>query len=211
MEQQSNQEPVKVAEKTMTGWAALPTTELANVKIVPQLMREVMLALQANMHHSNANTKRRGEVRGGGKKPWRQKGTGRARVGSSRTPVWRGGGIVFGPLTTKNFGQNITIAARRQALGGALKLKLDKGQVWTMTVTEPAPKTKAIIQKFPQLLTADPILVVVNTGDNLLGLRNLSNLRLVNVARVNALDVASARQVVFVNNAFEAIRTKLSI
>lgn len=211
MEQLNNQEPVKEVIKTTVGWTALPNEELANVKVVPQLMREVMLALQANLHHSNANTKRRGEVSGGGKKPWRQKGTGRARVGSSRTPVWRGGGIVFGPLTIKNFQKNVTVAARRQALGGALKLKLDKGKISVLTITEPILKTNAIVKRFPQLQAASPILVVTTSQDNLIGLRNLSNLRLVNVARLNALDVASARQVVFVNNAFDSVKAKLSI
>lgn len=93
---------------------------------------------------ANATTKKRGDVRGGGKKPWRQKGTGRARFGSSRNPIWRGGGIVFGPLGNENFTKKITTSSKRLALRQALSLAHTAGKI---IVAEPKTtgKTKEII------------------------------------------------------------------
>ena len=197
-------------EAQVTNWQAVAGDAFAEVKVNAQVLREVVLALQANLHQSNANTKRRGEVSGGGKKPWRQKGTGRARVGSSRTPLWRGGGITFGPLSQKNYQQNVTSAARRQALLGALKLKLDQGKVinWTMTISV---KTKDFVKQAPQLMAIDPVLVVVPTNDFKQGLRNLPNVRLTTPTQISALDVAAARQIVFINDAFDQLKSKVKL
>lgn len=80
------------------------------------LISKVVRVLQSNERHSGAKTKKRGEISGGGKKPWRQKGTGRARAGSSRSPIWRGGGVVFGPTGNENYSLKVNKKERRAAL-----------------------------------------------------------------------------------------------
>lgn len=193
-----------------SGWEVVAADELASVKSRPQVLREVILALQANLHQSNANTKRRGEVRGGGKKPWRQKGTGRARVGSSRTPVWRGGGVVFGPLKIKNYQQHPTTTLKRQALAGALRLKIQSGKVGVWNLSAPLDKTQAVVKQMPQLLAIDPVLVVVPSANFKTSFRNLSNVRLTTINQINALDVAGARQIVFLGDTFAQIKAKIT-
>ena len=86
------------------------------VVVNDELIRLSVIRQLANRRHVNAHVKTRGEVRGGGKKPWRQKGTGRARFGSSRNPIWRGGGVAFGPRNVRNFSLDMPKKARRSAL-----------------------------------------------------------------------------------------------
>lgn len=193
-----------------TNSAAKEFDALQSVAVKPQVMREVVLALQANLHRATANTKRRGEVRGGGKKPWRQKGTGRARVGSSRTPVWRGGGIVFGPLKIKNYQQKITPALKRQALLGALALKAKANHLHTLTL-ESVTKTKAAAAQLAIVTSAVPALAVVESADLTKALRNIAGIQVVHVNRLNTLAVASAREIIFINNSWNTLKTKLGI
>src|SRR3989344_4341487 len=93
-----------------------------------QLLKEAYLAHLSNSRSNLAKTKKRGEVRGGGAKPWRQKGTGRARVGSIRSPIWTGGGVTFGPTGSENYNRRINTKAKRQALRQALSLAAEKGK-----------------------------------------------------------------------------------
>ncbi len=94
---------------------------------------------------ANATTKTRGLVRGGGKKPWRQKGTGRARFGSSRNPIWRGGGIVFGPLGNENYTKKLSVSSKRLALRQALSLASTAGKI-VVTTPKTTGKTREIIE-----------------------------------------------------------------
>ncbi|MFH1838274.1 MAG: 50S ribosomal protein L4 [Candidatus Kuenenbacteria bacterium] len=87
-----------------------------DIKIKPEVIHQVVVAQMANARQVLAHTKTRGEVRGGGRKPWKQKGTGRARAGTIRSPLWKGGGIVFGPRKERNFSQKINIKMKRKAL-----------------------------------------------------------------------------------------------
>jgi large subunit ribosomal protein L4 len=93
------------------------------------LVHQVVTAMQANARTPVAHTKTRGEVRGGGRKPWRQKGTGRARHGSSRSPIWKGGGVTHGPRNDKNYEQKINKKMRTKALFTVLSEKLRRGQI----------------------------------------------------------------------------------
>src|SRR4051812_4309488 len=94
-----------------------------------ELLKSAYVAHQANGRENAAVVKTRGLVRGGGKKPWKQKGTGRARFGSSRNPIWRGGGIVFGPTGEENYSEQINTKAKRQAVRQALTLANTAGKV----------------------------------------------------------------------------------
>lgn len=107
------------------------------------LVHEVVHAMQANARAGTAHTKVRGEVRGGGKKPWRQKGTGRARAGSRRSPIWRGGGITFGPRNERDYTTKLNRNVRAKALGVAFSQKLrDDEVIFLDTMTFAAPKAK---------------------------------------------------------------------
>lgn len=110
------------------GEALLPK-EIFEVKLNSDLLHQVVTSQAANQRQGNAHTKTRGEVRGGGKKPWRQKGTGRARVSSIRSPLWRGGGTVFGPRNEKNYDRKINKKMGRLALFMALSGKARDGEL----------------------------------------------------------------------------------
>jgi len=105
-------------------------------KVSPATVHRVVVALQSNKRLSTAHTKTRGEVSGGGKKPWRQKGTGRARHGSIRSPIWRKGGVVFGPLNVRNYEKTITQSMRKNALRSVLADRVAQG---TLVVVDRVP------------------------------------------------------------------------
>ncbi len=108
------------------------------------LVHQVVVSMQANARQGNAHTKTRGEVRGGGKKPWQQKGTGRARHGSSRSPIWKGGGVTHGPRNEKNYSVKINRSMRQKALLVTLSRKYKDGEVIFVDSLEmKAPKTAA--------------------------------------------------------------------
>ncbi len=114
-----------------------------NQKWNADLMHEVVVSMMSNARASIASTKGRGAVRGGGKKPWRQKGTGRARHGSSRSPIWRGGGVTHGPLAARSYVKKINRSARAKALGIALSKKFADGEIVLVdTFNFTAPKAK---------------------------------------------------------------------
>lgn len=116
------------------------------------LLHDVVLAMRANARAGTAHTKDRSEVRGGGKKPWRQKGTGRARHGSRRSPIWTGGGITFGPRNERDFSVKLNKKVRRKALGVALSKKLaDAELVFVDSLSFDAPKTKDALAVFKAL------------------------------------------------------------
>src|SRR4051812_13575832 len=108
--------------KTTAAKAALPKEVFAVEVENHELLKLAYDAYLANSRLASATTKQRGEVRGGGKKPWAQKGTGRARFGSSRNPIWRGGGIVFGPRGNENYTKKLSTTSKRVALKQALTL-----------------------------------------------------------------------------------------
>src|SRR3989338_8402934 len=112
------------------------------------LVHQVTTAIQANMRQNRAHTKDRAEVSGGGKKPWKQKGTGQARHGSSRSPIWRHGGITFGPRTTRDYSEKVNKKMRAQALLSALSKKVADGEVlFVKKLSFSAPKT-ALAKRF---------------------------------------------------------------
>lgn len=177
------------------------------VKVKPSLVHEVLVAQQANRRKSIAHTKNRGEVSGGGKKPWKQKGTGRARQGSIRSPQWVGGGIVFGPRSERNFSLKVNRKAKQKALFMALSDKVANKSLLVIEsiATEPA-KTKAVASMVGRLPVGKTTLIVAPSSNPTLMrmVRNLPNVKLVTAQSVNIEDVLKYRSVAFLKDAVPA-------
>lgn len=180
---------------------------LFGIKPNKALVHEVMVAQRNNARRAIANTKTKGEVRGGGKKPWKQKGTGRARQGSIRNPQWIGGGIVFGPTSERNFSQKVNKKAKRTALLMALSDKvLDKKMIAIEAIKTDAPKTKVMAEMIKKLpLDRNTLLVASASNPSLLRMvRNIPNVKLVTANSVNLNDVLTYRSVAFLKDAVAA-------
>src|SRR5687768_17433565 len=145
-----------------TGSRDLPA-EIFGVEVNEALLHQVMLAELAEARSGTASTKTRSEVRGGGKKPWRQKGTGRARHGSIRSPQWVGGGVVFGPKPRK-YGVKVNKKMRAAALRSALTTKASTGAVWVLDGFSET-KTKAAAQALDGAGVTGRVLVVLDPQD----------------------------------------------
>lgn len=180
-------------------------TEQPNLAV----LRQSLLAYAANRRQSSAHTKTRGEVQGGGRKPWRQKGTGRARVGSSRTPLWRGGGIIFGPTKLRNFSLTIPARLRREALRSALTVKLQAGAVVSIATLPTITKTKEAKQQLPEIVKSRRTLLLVPTTAGLIAWRNLPNVTAASVGRVNAQDILSAHQIIMTEEARTLLENRI--
>src|SRR3989338_8393092 len=161
------------------------------------VLHEVVVAQRANSRQVSANTKTRGEVSGGGKKPWKQKGTGRARQGSIRSPQWRGGGIVFGPRSERNFSKKINKKTRRTAIQMVLSDRAASGEIFVLdSFAIPDNKTK----KAASLLQALPL----KKGKTMLALPSSAKAagRLAaNINRVTPMWVGSLNVVDLLNHA----------
>ena len=133
--------------------------EVFSYPVKEHLIYEAVVNYRSNQRRGTASTKTRAEVRGGGRKPWRQKGTGRARAGSNRSPIWRKGGVVFGPKY-RDYTYNIPKKARRNALKSALSMKLEENKILVLESLEfKEPKTKEGI-KLLQNLELESVLIV---------------------------------------------------
>ncbi len=158
------------------------------VTVRPSLLHEVVVMQLANQRQGTASTKTRGEVRGGGKKPWRQKGTGRARAGSIRSPLWRGGGIVFGPRP-RTYIQHLPKQKSRTALYGVLTMKVREGSlkvVEDFSLSE--PKTKVLVALLKGLQLEGKILILADNPSSELK-RSAENLPRVTVQGLGHLNV----------------------
>jgi large subunit ribosomal protein L4 len=174
------------------------------VKPNPALVHEAVLAQRANARHAIANTKTRGEVRGGGKKPWKQKGTGRARQGSIRSPQWIGGGITFGPLSARNFSVKINRKAKQKALFMVLSDKVTQGKLFALeSVTTTPTKTKLMATAFKKLPIEKTVLLIsAGPSPELMRMvRNLPFVKLITAKSVSIMDVLSYRTVIFEKDA----------
>ncbi|MFO0764886.1 MAG: 50S ribosomal protein L4 [Patescibacteria group bacterium] len=174
------------------------------VKPNQALVHEAVVAQRANARRSISNTKNRGEVRGGGKKPWKQKGTGRARQGSIRSPQWVGGGIVFGPRAERNFELKINRKAKQKALFMALSDKLINKQLLVIDSVKTEPvKTKIVAEMIKKLPVGRTILLVTPKADPALMrmVRNIPSVTLVSSNSVNLVDVLGHKSVAFLKDA----------
>jgi len=185
--------------------------EIFDVQVNIPLIHQVVVAQQAAARQGTHDTKSRGEVRGGGRKPYKQKGTGRARQGSTRAPQFAGGGVVHGP-TPRSYDQRTPKKMKAAALRGALSDRARGGRVHVVEcfVTGEVPSTKSAIEALTGLTGSDRTrprtLVVLERGDNLtwLSLRNVDTVHLLAVDQLNTYDVLLSDDVVFTKAAYDA-------
>ena len=196
----------KTGAKQETGRELSPTvfSVEANHELVGQAYRTYL----ANGRVAGATTLKRGEVRGGGKKPWRQKGTGRARVGSIRVPNWRGGGIVFGPTGNENHTLTLPVRMKRLAIRQALSLQATAGNISVIEeFTSVDGKVKTTVELLSKLGLTGSIVVVVDEKNDLLerATRNASGLALVSAKYLNVYTVMNADNIVFTSAALDVV------
>ena len=189
--------PVLNPEGLPSGDASF-TGRVAEQEIKPHLIHETVVSELGHRRAGTHKTKNRGEVRGGGKKPWRQKGTGRARQGSTRAPHWRGGGVTFGP-TPRSYGGKVNRKVRAQAFRAALRAHADRGSLAVMDPTGwDSPSTKRAADylfQAPDGLAPRPLLVLVDDPDGVEGLsfRNLSEVYVLAASDIEVVDLMAAR------------------
>ena len=163
-----------------------------------------------NARQGTASTKTRAEVRGGGRKPWRQKGTGRARAGSIRSPLWRGGGVIFGPKP-RDFSTKMNRKERRLALRTAFSSRLEDTIVVENFASElERPKTKEVIsalQRWGVEPDAKVLLILKEVSDNVnLSTRNIATVKLIKATNLNVVDILHANKIVVTKDALEQIQ-----
>jgi len=204
-----------MAIPTFTSTGAKATTAVKLDKTVfevevksHQLLKDAYVAYLANGRENLAVTKTRGLVSGGGKKPWKQKGTGRARFGSSRVPIWRGGGITFGPTGLENYSKKLNVTAKRTAIRQALSLSNEAGKVAVIeSFDSKAGKVKPTAELLKKIGASRETLLVVDTKDQkaVLATRNVPGLKLVQARYLNVYDVMNAHHVIFTKDALEMV------
>lgn len=177
------------------------------------LVHQVLTSLQSNARILLGKTKDRSEVRGGGIKPWRQKGTGRARHGSNRSPIWVGGGITHGPTSERNFKKKINTKMKKKAFFAALSAKLRDGQIlFVEDLSFDAPKAneaKTLVKTWEKVLGDEHILskkknsvhvfVMAPDKNTPLSFRNFKNITVSDIKNANLLDILSHKYVVIAN------------
>ncbi len=201
--------------KTMTGAAGVTVdiqeSWLERIK-GEQAVKDSVVAFLARMRSGTAATKTRGLVSGGGSKPWRQKGTGRARAGSSRSPVWRGGGTVFGPQP-RSYEKKVNSKVEKLALRRAFTDRLDDGEVILVDQLSFAePKTKEMTKFLAAIGAGDNVLIIVDDySENVeLAARNLPKVLLVPASAVNTYWMLLFKKVVITSAGLEALGQRLA-
>jgi len=184
--------------------------EIFQAPIRPDLLHTVVTAQLAARRRGTHATKSRALVSGGGIKPWKQKGTGRARQGSIRAPQWTKGGIVFGPQP-RSYEQNVTKKVRRAALRSALSLRNSEGAVQVVDSLElPEIKTRLLVHKLAGLGAPDALIVTAERDPRLeLAGRNLPTVRVLPVAGLNVFDVLARKNLVVLRDALPKLTERL--
>ena len=196
-----------------TGEVSLPK-EIFGVSLNSDLVHQVAVSQMANRRRVIANTKGRGDVRGGGAKPWRQKGTGRARAGSNRSPIWRGGGITFGPTNEKKFEKKIPLKMKRKALFMVLSKKLEDNLLIILDKLQiQGKKTKNIAEILKNLpCRNENCLIGLPQYDNniILASRNIPEVSVKEVRNLNVLDLLSVKYLLIEKDSIKAIKETFS-
>lgn len=204
-------------EVLTTSGAKAETVTVADVLTVSpkkELLHQAVVTYLANQRQANANTKTKGEVSGGGRKPWKQKGTGRARAGSSRSPIWIGGGITFGPTSERNYSKRLPDRMKTQALAMALSAKIAASDLTLIDKLDLAlPKTKLAADLMNKLSTGKGIILLVTseTNQNLLrACRNLPGVNIVPASSLNTYIVLQAERIIMTPETLKLIEQKLT-
>jgi len=195
---------MSVATYTKTGNKATTAAKLSKVVFDVsienhELIKSAYISYLRNGRQNLAVTKTRGLIQGGGRKPWRQKGTGRARVGSSRSPIWRGGGIVFGPTGIENYSHKLPLAQKRQALRQALSFAVHDNKLIVIEDLVIKPVKSQTLFKLLQKIgaTEQSLLVVASKSPELVRVsRNLAHIKLVQVQYLTVFDIMNANTIV---------------
>jgi large subunit ribosomal protein L4 len=186
--------------------------EVFDGSVKETLFQEVVKMQLASRRSGTASTKTRSEVRGGGAKPWRQKGTGRARAGTRSSPIWRHGGTVFGPKP-RDYSYRVPKKVVRAALKSAIQYKLNEGKLKIFeTIELEEPKTSLAVEVFGKAGLENALLVIDGENDgknrNLeLATRNLKDYKVLEVAGINVYDVLRYNELVMTRGAFEKIES----
>ncbi|PKY90700.1 50S ribosomal protein L4 [Falseniella ignava] len=172
---------------------------------------DAVIMQRASMRQGTHAVKNRSQVRGGGRKPWRQKGTGRARQGSIRSPQWVGGGVVFGP-TPRSYAYKLPKKVRRLAIRSALSMKAAEDQIKVIEgLAFEAPKTKAFKDILTNLNLGKTLVVLEGDNDNAyLSARNLPNVKVIDEHNVNVLDVVNYDTILITKQALETVEEALA-
>jgi len=197
---------VAVYDKSGKKAETLVTTKLFDGKTNEALLAEAVYILSSNKRQAGAKTLDRSEVSGGGKKPFRQKGTGRARAGSSRSPIWRSGGVTFGPRGEQHFKLDMPKKKRQAALKAALATKKEADVLVLKDMTLVKPSTKVFGNLFKKLDLNRNVLVVTETSDTNIykSVRNLScGVKVLSHKEMNAYDVLWAHKIVFLGDSLK--------
>lgn len=199
---------IRDIKNNITGTMSLPE-DLFGLKGKEALLHDSVVNYLANQRQGTHATKTKGLVRGGGKKPWKQKHTGRARAGSSRSPLWRGGGTVFGPQP-RDYSYSVPKQARKTALYAALSAKIADEEVMVIEgLRLEGPKTKSMVEIINNLgVSGESLLIVINGRDEnvLLSSRNIPAVTVRPAGELHAYDVLSRSRVLITKDALEALK-----
>jgi len=205
--------PVYNQQGEEAGTVLLPKG-IFEVEANDDLIHQIAVTQSANRRRVIANAKDRSEVSGGGKKPWRQKGTGRARHGSTRSPIWRKGGVTFGPLKSRNFTRTVPKKMKKKALFMVLSSKASEKLIIILDeLKAQKPKTKEISNLFKTLKSkidnfknGSALMILPQADKNLfLSARNIDDLTVAEAKNINALDLLSVKYLIMPKQSIKAI------
>ncbi len=188
--------------------------KIFGLELQESLVHQAVVAQRANMRQVLTHTKGRAEVRGGGKKPWQQKGTGRARAGSNRSPLWKGGGVTFGPNKNRNYKKNINKKMKRNALFMLLSDRLKDEQLYAIDKLEIKEfKTKVvdnILQSFERMQTKKEkrsFLIINDLSDDKIkySTRNLKGVKIINLDNINILDLITFDKILITEKSIDKL------
>jgi len=200
-----------MAEATKTSKASLPK-DIFDLDVKNhELLKLAYEAFLANSRLATATTKQRGEVRGGGKKPWRQKGTGRARFGSSRNPIWRGGGVVFGPRGNENYKKRLSVSSKRLAVKQALTLASKASKVQILDISFNGKTSDAVNFLTKNKLERNVLLVVSEkTPEIMRSTNNIENILVVRSMYLSVYYILNADHIVISPTALKEVSSWLA-
>ena len=188
--------------------------KLPDVKINPRFIKQVIESYEANKRQGTSAAKTRGMVSGGGKKPWKQKGTGRARAGSSRSPIWKGGGVTFGPLAIQNFNKTIPTKMKLSVMNQLLKLLSDNKKINIVDeIIIKDHKTKNAISFLKSHdATGTKTLVVTNKSnpESVLAFSNIQFAKIMHVNQVSVLDIYRTDHLIIDKESYEILIKRIT-